>query len=77
MMTGTAVAIRPTSVSFCIIFLMRPWPGGKQEDEMFSDAHLRSRVYGFTKHKKLGNTEILTGGKRTLYFFFCLGILNS
>lgn len=53
MMTGTAVAIRPTSVSFCIIFLMRPWPRGKQEDEMFSDAHLSSRVYGFTKHKNL------------------------
>lgn len=51
MMTGTADAIRPTSVSFCIIFLMRPWPRGKQEDKMLSDAHLSRRVYGFTKHK--------------------------
>lgn len=25
MMTGTAIAILPTSASFCIIFLMRPW----------------------------------------------------
>lgn len=41
MMTGTAVAIRPTSVSFCIIFLTRP------------------------------------GGKRTLNFLFCPGILNT
>lgn len=67
MRTGTAVAIRPTSVSFCIIFLMRPCPWGEEEVQWRSSEQQQSgRIHTMLiKLRKLRNTH---GWKANIIF---------
>lgn len=63
MITGTAVAILPTSVSFCMIFLMRP---------CLRAQHRMSSVWGDFTQKKLPNyqqTSAVTHGWKTHVVF--------